>query len=337
MLHDQSYKLIFGHREMVIDLLKGFVNEDWVDQCDFATLEKLNSNYTSDKLRKREDDLVWKLRCGEEWIYVCLLLEFQSTDDHFMAVRILTYVGLLYQDIIRSEGLKPDDKLPPVLPIVLYNGARPWQSPVDIGSLIHPAPAGWENYRPQVRYLLLDEGRYDAGYLDSLDNLVAALFQLENSRTKEDIQAVLLKLIDWLGNPSQSSLREAFTVWMNRVLLPRKAPSSQFKEFNDLIEVNTMLAETVEQWFKDGKQKGLEQGLEEGREQGLEQGFKLGEASALKRLLTRRFKSIPSATLARIEQAAPEQLEQWMDNTLEAVTIDDVFIEPLSSSDLLTE
>jgi flagellar biosynthesis/type III secretory pathway protein FliH len=96
-----------------------------------------------------------------------------------------------------------------------------------------------------------------------------------------------------------------------------------------------LLAETVEQWFKDGKQKGLEQGLEEGREQGLEQGFKLGEASALKRLLTRRFKSIPSATLARIEQAAPEQLEQWMDNTLEAATIDDVFIEPLSSSDFV--
>ena len=325
MLHDQSYKLIFGHREMVVDLLKGFVNEDWVDQCDFGSLEKFNCQFTSDNLRERQDDLVWKLRWGEEWIYLYLLLEFQSTDDHFMAVRILTYVGLLYQDIIRSENLKHHDKLPPVFPIVLYNGARPWQAPVDLDPLIHPAPAGWEGYRPHVRYLLLDEGRYDRDYLGSLDNLVAALFQLENSRTKEDIQAVLLKLIDWLGNPEQSGLRRAFTVWMNRVLLPRKAPGTQFKEFNDLNEVNTMLAETVEQWFKDAEQQGLEQGLQQGLHQGLQQGFQLGEASALKHLLMRRFKAVPPETLAHIEQAMPGQLEQWLENTLEAATLEDVF------------
>ena len=317
MSHDLSYKLIFSHPEMVVDLLKGFVNEDWVNQCDFDTLEKFNCNFTSDRLREREDDLVWKVRWGEEWIYVYLLLEFQSTDDHFMAVRISTYLGLLYQDIQRSEGLKPHDKLPPVLPIVLYNGTKPWQSPVDLDPLIHPAPPGWESYRPQVRYLLLDEGRYDRDYLGSLDNLVAALFQLENSRTKEDIQAVLSKLIDWLGDPGQAGLRQAFTVWMNKVLLPRKAPDSQFKQFNDLIEVNTMLAETVEQWYEEARQEGREEGRIEGRQ--------LGEASVLKRLLIKRFKVVPLETLSRIDQAMPEQLEQWAENLLEANSLEDVF------------
>jgi len=35
--------------------------------------------------------MVLQLRWGDEWLYVYLLLEFQSTVDHFMAVRILGY------------------------------------------------------------------------------------------------------------------------------------------------------------------------------------------------------------------------------------------------------
>jgi len=313
MSHDNSYKLLFSHPEMMVDLLKGFVNEAWVNQCDFTSLEKVSGSYVSDDLRDREDDLIWRVRWGDEWIYVYLLLEFQSTVDHFMAVRILGYLGLLYQDIIRTGELKTQDKLPPVLPVVLYNGARPWQAPVNLDLLIHPAPAGLENYRPHIGYLLLDEGRYEENYLGSLKNLVAALFQLENSRTDKDIQTVIVRLIDWLKHPEQSGIRRAFTVWINRVLLPRKAPGSQFKEFSDLNEVNTMLAETVEQWTKDWKQQGLEQGIH------------LGESAVLKRLLIRRFKVIPPEMLDRIEQAMPEQVEQWLENILEATTIEDVF------------
>ncbi|SJM95634.1 transposase (fragment) [Crenothrix polyspora] len=218
MSHDNSYKLLFSHPEMVADLLKGFVNEAWVEQCDFATLEKVSGSYVTDDLRDREDDLIWRVRWGDEWLYVYLLLEFQSTVDHFMAVRILGYLALLYQDIIRTGNLTKTDKLPPVLPVVLYNGERRWQAPVDLDLLIHPAPSGLEKYRPQVSYLLLDEGSFNKDDLSSLHNLVAALFQLENSRTEQDIQGVLWRLIDWLTAPEQTSLRRAFTVWINRVV-----------------------------------------------------------------------------------------------------------------------
>ena len=37
--HDNSYKLLFSHPEMVRDLLVGFVHEPWVALLDFSTLE----------------------------------------------------------------------------------------------------------------------------------------------------------------------------------------------------------------------------------------------------------------------------------------------------------
>ncbi len=53
--HDNSYKLLFSHPEMVRDLLTGFVKEAWVEQLDFATLEKVSGSYVTEELRDREE------------------------------------------------------------------------------------------------------------------------------------------------------------------------------------------------------------------------------------------------------------------------------------------
>ena len=42
--HDNSYKLLFSHQEMVRDLLVGFVQEPWLAEIDFSTLEKVNGS-----------------------------------------------------------------------------------------------------------------------------------------------------------------------------------------------------------------------------------------------------------------------------------------------------
>jgi hypothetical protein len=52
-----------------------------------------------------------------------------------------------------------------VLPIVLYNGERRWSAAESVEALIEPGPPGLESYRPQARYLLIDEGRYRASDL----------------------------------------------------------------------------------------------------------------------------------------------------------------------------
>ncbi len=189
-----------------------------------------------------------------------------------MAVRIMTYIGLLYQDLIKSGSIRTGERLPPVLPVVLYNGDSRWQAPVDIGELITSIPGGLERYRPQLHYLLLDEGSYNDHELATLRNLTAVLFRLENSRTPQDVERILRALIIWLQSPEQSSLRRAFTVWLKRVFLPGRMPSVEFSEIQDLQEVQSMLAERVKEWTKDWKQQGIEEGRQKGLQEGLQQG-----------------------------------------------------------------
>ena len=112
--HDEGYKSLFSHPEVVRDLLIGFVHEDWVEQLDMDTLEKVSSQYISDELLKRDNDILWRVRCGENWIYVYILLEFQSTPNKWMALRVLSYICLLYQGLLKNKSnLTCNGKLPP--------------------------------------------------------------------------------------------------------------------------------------------------------------------------------------------------------------------------------
>jgi len=266
--HDNGYKLLFSHADMVADLIRGFVHEDWVRDLDFSTLEKVAGSYVSDGLRNRESDMVWRVRWGKsQWLYIYLLLEFQSTVDPFMGVRVMSYVALLYQDLIRQRCLTPSGKLPPVLPLVLYNGVPLWDAAVDVSDLIEHLPGGLARYRPQLRYFLLDEGRIADSELVPLQNLAAALFRLEKSRNEADIQNVLLALIGWLQEPQHAELRRAFSVWLVQVLLPIRFKGNEIPPLGDLEEVKSMLAERAVEWTQQWKQEGREEGREETLEQ----------------------------------------------------------------------
>jgi predicted transposase/invertase (TIGR01784 family) len=117
--HDHSYKLLFSHPQMVRDLLQGFVHEAWVADLDFSTLERVSASYISEDLRRREDDIIWRVRRAGDWMYIYLLIEFQSQPDPWMAMRMLVYVGLLYQELIKGGHFTDRGKLPPVFPLVL--------------------------------------------------------------------------------------------------------------------------------------------------------------------------------------------------------------------------
>jgi hypothetical protein len=121
------------------------------------TLEKVAASYVSDDLREREDDIVWRLRHRGDWLYVYLLLEFQSSVDPWMALRIMVYTGLLYQDLIKSGEIGSQQKLPAVFPLVLYNGRRRWTAAREVSELIEPLPASLKPYHPAQRYFLLEE------------------------------------------------------------------------------------------------------------------------------------------------------------------------------------
>jgi hypothetical protein len=250
-----------------------------------------------------------------------------------MAVRILTYVGLLYQDLIKTGQLPERQQLPPVLPIVLYNGERRWQAAESLGGLLQAVPEGLQIYQPEQRYLLVDEGGYSKAELEQLNNVTAALIRAEMADNREELIRVLANLIVWLPMENQRDLRRAFKEWFNRILLPRRMPDTEFDDVRDLTEIQTMLAERVKDWtrnwreegFKAGIEQGREQGMEEGIEKGIQEGIGQGEAAVLARQLARRFGPLPAWAEARLQSARRDQLELWAERIFDAENLEQFF------------
>ena len=259
-MHDGNYKRIFAFPRVIEDLLRAFVPGDWLQEVNFATLGKLSTEYISDELLKRHGDNVWRMRLRKNWLYLLLLVEFQSTDDPLMALRILTYTGLLYQELARNDQLDADGRLPAVLPLVLYNGDEPWVSPLQMGELIAPVGPSLAPYQPEQRYFVLDERRLHADDLPSR-NRMSAVIALEQSRSPRDVARVAEMLAAWLPD---LQVRRAFADWMQQIV-ERLVPSGvELPPIRKLEDVSMTLVERAAEWSKEWLKEGLEQGLGQG-------------------------------------------------------------------------
>jgi hypothetical protein len=252
--HDSGYKFLFFTPELVRDLIIGFVPDEWLHSLDYSTLERIPGSYVSEDFRYRADDIVWRVRVGGEWVYLYLLLEFQSRVDRYMALRMMVYVGLLYQDLIKRGEVLADGRLPPVLPIVLYNGSQRWTASKDVFDLIPPVPGLVEQFKPRLKYLLIDENAYTDGELASLNNLVAAVFRIEHPASPAAIGVLLALLDEWLVD--RPDLRRMFALWIRATLMRKAEYRIVLPRMDDLQELNVMLAERLEEWAHAYKAEG---------------------------------------------------------------------------------
>ena len=275
-VHDSSYKLLFSYPHLVECLIRGFVPGPWLDQLDFESLETVSEAHPRENLGVRYDDVIWRLRWRSSgaWVYVYLMLELQSRDDPFMAVRLLDYDGGLYRQLQRTLDLKSGDLLPIVLPVVLHTGQSPWTAKREVFDLITPAPPEVEPYLPHLRYLLLDAHAYAADQLQAMRNPVACNLWLEASEVflTEPIE-VLHEILD---PREHADLRRAYTLWLTQDFLPSRIRDANLEPVDDLKEVIVMMHENAIDWTLPWQ----EQGRREGRQE--------GEAALLLRLLARQ-------------------------------------------------
>ena len=274
--HDSAQKDFFSHKRVITDFLSDYVQQAWVHLVDFESLEKVNSSYVHEADQQRIGDVVWRVKLKDSggWVYMYLLLELQSEVDKHMALRMMVYVGLFYQDLIKQKQLGPDDLLPPIFPAVIYNGKRPWNAPSSLRELIAPVGEHLREYIPNISYFVFDEGRVQPL---APDNILSTIIQMEKAPDAEQLAAALQRARELLSASENQPLRRSLLAWLKRVVLRRIAPNREFSQLHELQEVQTMLAETVTEWTRQWHEEGWQKGLQAGRQEGLEEGLQRGK------------------------------------------------------------
>ena len=235
-----------------------------------------------------------------------------------MAVRVLAYTALLYQDLLRTTA----EPLPPVLPIVLHHGPGRWTATVDVAGLAAPCGAFLAPYQPAQRYFLLDVGGYTDAPLPHGRNLVAALIRLERNRGRADVDAVLGALDEWLSESGNEGLRRAVGEWMRQVYAPGRPAGAPQPVAENRTEAKTMLRERVKEWMEEERAEGRVEGRVEGRAEG-----RVRQVELMRRMAARKFGYDTAERLA-------ERLERMRDSERMA-EIGEWLIECESGEELL--
>lgn len=299
---DMLYKQLFAHPEVIRDLLTGFVSTEWTESLDVGAFERINASYTSENGKARHEDIVWRAKIGGDWVYVYLLLEFQSRSDPWMALRMQVYVGLLCQDLVAQHRLTRHGKLPAVLPIVLYHGRKPWRASTDLTKLMLPPPEGLERFQPSQHYLLIDQHRNVGA--DGRSNVLAILFRLMRSHNDEQLREALSAFAERMKLPDMSRARDSLMRWVQAVL------RDEFSETHiDVEEGPTML---FDQRFKKYEDLLEFEAIRRGRAKGLAEGLRLALQDLLETMPADRKAELPADIDEKISAAHIQQLRRWV-------------------------
>ena len=257
----------------------------------------------------------------------CLLpIEFQSTVDSRMAERMLEYAALLRGDLAREGRVRgPGGGPPPLLPLVVYNGRRPWTAPVQLGRA-EGLPVRLASIQPQFRYELLEVRRFDRdrlalGLRESAAgvNFALAYIALENA-SAPDLPAALAAVARLLKAAGELDLAESFGMWVEAVLEP--CVGVRLPSLMEMMEEPPMLAETLDEWAEEKYRLGQAEGMKRGRSKGRVEGWVEGERALLCRQAERRFGADVAAALSKLIEGldAPDRLAEVGDLVVDCAT-----------------
>jgi len=262
-VYKHGYALLFSDPVYVRELLESFVDKDFADSLDFADFAvDHEKHYLTKDMRDYAEDLVIKVKYQGQEAYIYLLIEFQSQVDKFMALRLLNYVTLFYLDHLKSKREKnePLNLLPPVFPLVLYNGNKPWTAAMNMRDLIEPHDFLGKFY-PDFHYRLVAEVDYSEAQLMDIKNIVSALFLLENAQ--KDRYSHLMTKLESLVDHEDAHTIALFAMYIKHLANNLKITPeiySQIKNISNRKEAKSMLVTTLGAIRAEGREEGIEKG-----------------------------------------------------------------------------
>jgi hypothetical protein len=76
--HDRTYRSFYSYPEIVEGTVRIFCDKTWAGGIDFSSLRQLPDIFISEKLARREVDMVWQAQCQDRPVLLYLAFEFQA-------------------------------------------------------------------------------------------------------------------------------------------------------------------------------------------------------------------------------------------------------------------
>ena len=310
--HDGLFKGILGKSEHAASELRSILPAGLVARLDLDQLERVDGSFVDRALRQHHTDVLFRARLDqrdEALIYV--LLEHQSTPDYWMALRMCAYLMRIWS---RHLDHHPDvRRLPPIIPIVVYQGRSSWTPPLDLIDLIN-VDDGTAAFAPSFSYLLDNLHRLNIDELKSLPLTPAVRLTYVLMREAPASDHLTQLLPDWQADLQAVQPTELAILW-TYALTVSNTPEPELTRFLAQLgpEAKEVAMTTADLLRAEGEARGRAEGRAEGR------------AAALLELLDIKFDQVPADIKQKVRTATTGQLEIWTRRILTTATLDEIF------------
>ena len=313
-LHDNFFRRTLSEKSVAHDFLQNYLPQDIVAHLALETLAICKDTFiakTRKNVRdkeKRQADLLYRVNTANgDSAFVYFLFEHKSYASHFVALQLLEYMAAIWQ--LHLQQYPKTKKLPIIIPIVIYHGDNAQQA-LGLRDLVELPDPAFARYLPDFELAFFDfSARSD---LRIKGNILLQLVLLALRAKTDPKAAAHVKII--LEKLSQLDDDATSIEWLRVILdyLSQVTELEQGTVYDMLtgylsVEKENMMATLAQQWRAEGRTEG--------------------RITTLRRLLTRRFQDAASRPniLARIEAGTVEELDTWLDNILDAKSIEEVF------------
>jgi predicted transposase/invertase (TIGR01784 family) len=326
--HDSLFRHTFSQPEHAASLLRSLLPPAVADELDWSSLQIVPGSSVDEALQARHADLLFTVTLRGVPALLYVLIEHKSDDEPLTAFQVARYVVRAYDRYLVDH---PDESsLPPVVPIVVHHGPKPWRRARSVGELVDlstlPEPVQ-QVLRPlqlDLRFLLDDLAAVSEDellersgtLLHRLTNLLLQFVRPAVQRDPTDFVQRWFELLTalWAHPEGRQSLYAVFSYLASQIEAPRERFAAAGALIHD--EVRKM-GKTIADQFR-------EEGLERGRAEGEARGEAKGRAELLLRLCWARFGAVTPAAEARLRGATIEQLDAWAERLLSARGLDDL-------------
>jgi predicted transposase YdaD len=307
--HDTFFLWLTSHDGYAQLLLTALLPPEILDILDLSTLKMITAEHTDDRLVRSRCDALFEIHrrdSGKALIY--LLLEHKSHHDRLVSLQVLRYL------IRRAERtLRHGNQLSCIIPLVLYNGPKPWEHARSLQE-IFDVPPKCANFFPDFRVHVVDVPRLPDKIFRGSPEFEAAAMTFK-SILQPGFAPKLTGIVQQLTAHLQHSGKQLFSdrsplqpilTYASSQLDESEFECSLANVFTENIHLKGQtMPSFAEVWYKrgleQGSEQGIEKGIEKGLEKGLEQGLELGRLIGEIRSL-QRFMQHPVSSARRLQK-----------------------------------
>ena len=291
---DAATKQYMSHKDVVADAFNFYlyggeqrILPERLRKMDATELASLYGKTDGGSVQKIRDELIlWEMMRDEDAVYVILGIENQTHIDYAMPVRDMLYDALQYARQVEESkrsyrnrkntkmnsaeflsGFRKEDKLMPVITLVVYFGEESWDGPQSIREMLNTKDEVILSYVQDYKLNLIVPATIRDEEFDKFHTDLGAILQFIKHQSQEDNS--------WMQGYKRFEQVEREAVDVINKLTGTKI---KYEENEEVVNMCRAWDVPMKKAKEEGLREGHIAGLKEGHSTGLKEGISTAKA-----------------------------------------------------------